>query len=635
MMCPRCGNEGDVSKSPCSRCGLQVRLPGHSGATARPQTSLPSPQEAPFPNQAGYVSFTDRKGGIAAPNSASKSQQDMSSASRSYPFQSGPSVNSSHAESSSTSNVSRPLTSSSLPGNETSFSKTELPGQRQTWSEGTGANALSSKGVPSRPQTPSPFARSGDQSSTSSSEGMRSSIPLRPSRLVTDPLAREGTRTNGPQISQEPFQDLSSSARVDSSQLGFNASPLSGGSQPGVSISQPAQPNAATSQKDQRVLMAGTLLRSGRYRLRELRGRQEWLSGSYEAKWMAQDAQRAGSQVTICELAIPDSGPMMVQSLLRTATMALTSVGRHPHIPTLWDAFSDQGQNFFVFEPVEGETLLARMRRTGQALPEQDVIECCLQMAEILDLLAQQSPPLVHGLIRPENILVNLAGSQYILTNFSIILAGGATQFVAGLDRTAISPFMAPEFIRGVVDVRSDLYSLLATAYYAVTGSVPTSAGSGTPVPPAQRFNSRVSSEFEAILAKGLRPIANQRYQRPSELRHDLLGIRSVNGSLAQRSGSLASSQPGLPPLSPQMPPALSSSQALTNQKVPAGVAQVLPNLLSMGIEDDEAEEGLLLPRPEELPPMELRNDTMHSTFWVIGILLCLIIIVVVSRSII
>jgi len=85
--------------------------------------------------------------------------------------------------------------------------------------------------------------------------------------------------------------------------------------------------------------MPGTLLRSGRYRLHELRSHQEWLSGAYEAVWIAQDAQRSGTLVTMCELVIPGQDTVRAQSLLRTSTMALTSIGRHPCVPTLWDAF--------------------------------------------------------------------------------------------------------------------------------------------------------------------------------------------------------------------------------------------------------------------------------------------------------
>ena len=280
-------------------------------------------------------------------------------------------------------------------------------------------------------------------------------------------------------------------------------------------VLSPMRSNVMTSSV--RPLLPGVLLRGGRYRLQEIQERQDWLSGVFEAVWIGKDAHRAGSQVVICEVVLPENTSVMTQTILRTATMALATIGRHPHIPALWDAFSDQGRSFFVFEPIEGETLMARMRYSGRALPEQEVIEFCLQLTDVLELLAQQSSQLVHGLIRPEHIILSRNSFQYILTNFSVVLAGGATQYIAGMERSRLSSYTAPEFVRGVVDVRTDMYSLIATAYHAVTGSAPSSI-SGS-IPQAQRINPNVSSAFDAILSKGLRTVPNQRYQRPSELR--------------------------------------------------------------------------------------------------------------------
>src|SRR6266568_917753 len=168
-------------------------------------------------------------------------------------------------------------------------------------------------------------------------------------------------------------------------------------------------------------------------------------------------------------------------------------------------------------------------------------------MTEVLELLAQQSPPLVHGLISPEHIMITRSGSRYVLTNFSIVLAGGATQFISGIDRTRLSVYTAPEFVRGVIDVRSDLFSLLATAYHTVTGSVP--AGVSGSIPQAQQLNPYVSAQLDAILAKGLRPVASQRYQRPSELRQDLLAMRSVSGTLVSGNSDNAVLQHNIPSL--------------------------------------------------------------------------------------
>lgn len=379
---------------------------------------------------------------------------------------------------------------------------------------------------------------------------------------------------------------------------------------------RPASARASGSTASIRPLLPGVLLRGGRYRLQELQERQDWLSGVFEATWTGKDSHRGDSRVTIIEVVLPENTSVMTQTILRTATMSLASVGRHPHIPTLWDAFSDQGRSFFVFEPVEGESLMARMRYSGRALPEQEVIECCLQMTDVLDLLAQQSPQLVHGLIRPEHIVVGRNGSYSILTNFSIVLAGGATQYIVGLDRSRLSPYAPPEFVRGVVDVRTDMYSLIATAYHAVTGSVP--AGIGGSVPQAQRINPAVSPEFDAILAKGLRAVANQRYQRPSELRQDLLAMRSVSGSLVSGRGNLPSENSAL------------SRSGQPIQRNSDNFAHALP--LPLNAVDDVEERAVLLPRPEDLPPMRGGNDTLSATLLLCFILACLIVLVMLGH---
>ncbi len=432
---------------------------------------------------------------------------------------------------------------------------------------------------------------------TMSPDRQRVQSPLRASRLVTDPLAREQTQQARQRQQAAP------------------------------SVRRPVPTSASTSGADSagnlRALAPGILLRGGRYRLQELTERQDWLSGVYEAVWIAQDAQRGASQVIVCEVALPENS-LVTQTTLRTATMALTSVGRHPHIPTLWDAFSDQGRNFFVFEAVDGESLLARMRRTGRALPEQDVIECCLQMTEVLELLAQQSPPLVHGLIRPEHILISRYGAQYMLSDFSIVLAGGATQFVSGIDRTRLSPYVAPEFVRGLIDTRTDLYSLLATAYHAVTGSAP--AGVSGSIPQAQRINPNVSPQFDAILSKGLRPVSSQRYQRPSELRQDLLAMRSVSSTLVSNPGQRVE-----PAMRAPVPGEGALPGGYASQSLQDTVAQTFQSILPA--EAEEGESRSLVPRPEELPPISRGNDLLNSVFWVGLILVFLIVLVAIARG--
>ncbi len=395
----------------------------------------------------------------------------------------------------------------------------------------------------------------------------------------------KGFSTQSPAaISQTPFSTPVDGARGTSGRLAHNFQAI-----PATPVPLPASPSVAFPS------LPGTMLRGGRYRLGELRERQDWSHGVFEAAWASYDIRQAPVPVMICELVLPQMASSDILSALQQATMTLRAIGGHRRIPSLQDAFSERDRAYFVFEAYEGESLLARMQASGGVIAEQHLIDCCLQMTEVLELLRQQFPPMVHGNIRPEHILLIGGGWQCVLSTFSVILAMQTEQLITGVQRTRLSPYMAPELARGVIDSRSDLYALMATAYHAVTGSFPT--GGDRAVQPARQVNSSVSPQFEAILMKGLQPMAEYRYQRVSELRHDLLTIQAAGRTSAN--------------LAPNFPISLAIARA----------------------EKNEDEVSPLLPAPEALPVMSTGNDMSAAAMWLSLVLICLIILVVASQA--
>jgi serine/threonine protein kinase len=395
-------------------------------------------------------------------------------------------------------------------------------------------------------------------------------------------------------------------------------------------------------------LRVGELLQGGRYRLSEQQGRHDWLAGAYEIFWQAQDARRGAAPVRICELGIPREDARLKQSLMRSATLALHAAGRHTQIPTLLDAFFDHDRCFFVFEHVEGESLLARLRRRGRPLAEEEVIDCCLQMLDVLDFLASQTPPIVHGLIRPAYIIAGRTRSHYYLTGFSVMLASGATQFIAGIARTQLSPYTAPEFTHGVIDTRSDIYALLASAYHLVTGSPP--MRSHGRILPARQLNPGVSARFEAMLARGLysgqglRPDLSHRYQYPSQLRQELserlsaarasVGAASAAPAVVDslKSGEVASAAapaaaPAVESASRESEPAASASDTADSllQNHPAIRSLAPPELLE--------QTASLLPAPEDLPPLPESNDYRKALLWALTLFLSLAVTIALARG--
>src|SRR5205823_4721269 len=112
----------------------------------------------------------------------------------------------------------------------------------------------------------------------------------------------------------------------------------------------------------------------------------------------------------------------------------------------------------------------------------------------------------------------------------------------------------------------------------------------------------------------------------PAELRQELLSLRFADDNSPTRSYSLAYGGHVEQPLSKVTP---SPSQSASDI-----AAQLLPGMLASATEYmQEQERKTLLPRPEELPPMSTSNDWQVATFWLIGILVCLVAVVVLSRG--
>ena len=130
------------------------------------------------------------------------------------------------------------------------------------------------------------------------------------------------------------------------------------------------------------------------------------------------------------------------------------------------------------------------------------MVACCLQIVDLLNVCAQQFPPLIHGNIRPEYVVRRSLDSQYVLTNFSVALAGGLAHIVADMEDGSKTPLANSTLMRGKMDVRTDLYALLAMAHYAVRGYW--LSGLESSGIPTQMAGSDLSPHLRAILLKGL-----------------------------------------------------------------------------------------------------------------------------------
>jgi serine/threonine protein kinase len=150
----------------------------------------------------------------------------------------------------------------------------------------------------------------------------------------------------------------------------------------------------------------------------------------------------------------------------------------HPNIVRVIDVGNQEGHYFIVMEFVTGDNLSATVRRDGPMSPEQ-TLEVMLGTASALE--AAHAEMIIHRDIKPANIMITTDGKLKIM-DFGLAKATGDTDgeksdkelTMAG--QVLGSPhFMSPEQGKGEsgVDIRADMYSLGASAYFLSTGKYP------------------------------------------------------------------------------------------------------------------------------------------------------------------
>ena len=216
----------------------------------------------------------------------------------------------------------------------------------------------------------------------------------------------------------------------------------------------------------------------------------------------------------------------------------------HPNICAIHEVGDHDGQPFIVMELLRGQTLEARLSSQGR-LECDEVLELSTQLADALD--AAHTAGIVHRDMKPANIFITDRGQAKIL-DFGIaktndLEAAGAltnTRDVAQLtgDGTTLGTlaYMSPEQALGKeLDPRTDLFSLGAVIYEALTGTPPFTGATPAaifdqilnraPTPPVQ-LNPRVAPGLVGAVEKLLDKDVDLRYQHASELRADLKRMR-------------------------------------------------------------------------------------------------------------
>jgi beta-lactam-binding protein with PASTA domain/predicted Ser/Thr protein kinase len=159
----------------------------------------------------------------------------------------------------------------------------------------------------------------------------------------------------------------------------------------------------------------------------------------------------------------------------------------HPNIVQIYDRGEAEGTYYIAMEYLEGSTL-KEMAAHREPLPVGEAIGYARQILGALRFAHRKG--IVHRDIKPHNALIDDDGRVKV-TDFGIARAGAASQMTEAGSIIGTAQYLSPEQARGgVIDHRSDLYSVGVVLYELLTGAVPFTGD--TPVEIAMKHLSQV-----------------------------------------------------------------------------------------------------------------------------------------------
>ncbi|HEX8997057.1 MAG TPA: tetratricopeptide repeat protein [Ktedonobacterales bacterium] len=179
--------------------------------------------------------------------------------------------------------------------------------------------------------------------------------------------------------------------------------------------------------------------------------------------------------------------------------------------------FTENGQRYLLMEYIPGESLEARIDSVKAPLPERDVVRWMADVCRAMETLHRQRPPIILRDMKPGNIMLPPTGGARVI-DFGIARTYKAGQ-LSNTENLGTLAYASPEHHgQGQTDARSDVYSLGATMYHALTGREPQpleepTAGS------LIHWNRALTPQTEAIVARAMRLDPAQRFQTAAEMR--------------------------------------------------------------------------------------------------------------------
>ncbi len=177
---------------------------------------------------------------------------------------------------------------------------------------------------------------------------------------------------------------------------------------------------------------------------------------------------------------------------------------------------------YYVMEYIEGETLKQRVSKRNLHIEE--AINLTKFLIGASNYLLKYN--LVHGDIKPENIIITKRGDKEI---FKLVDFGSIVEIFSLTNRAGTPSYLAPERFKGSsINESTEIFAIGVTLYEALTQKLPYGEIEPFQNPTFKRakrvkeFNRAVPQWFETIILRAIEIDPSNRYQHYSEMDFEL-----------------------------------------------------------------------------------------------------------------
>lgn len=211
----------------------------------------------------------------------------------------------------------------------------------------------------------------------------------------------------------------------------------------------------------------------------------------------------------------------------RREAQAATSLA-HPNVVNIYDVGEEEDLYYIVMEYVEGPTLKEYIQQTGP-LSASEAVDI---MSQIVSAISHaHANQIVHRDLKPQNILITRDGEVKV-ADFGIARAISSATITHTNSVIGSVHYLSPEQAKGgLVNFKSDIYSLGIVLYEMLTGKLPFFGDTAvsiaikhlqTDIPSVRETNPHIPQSLENIITKATAKDPYYRYESASAMEEDL-----------------------------------------------------------------------------------------------------------------